>query len=115
MRRPKDTSQIDYNANPNHSNHSNSMQHDQSFHRKLNELDNDDQLTRFDAHTNDMPINELYGFTDHTSSIPTKSAPRNDSKITTLDKCDDSASSESVFCTSSLHESQSSRKSLTKK
>ncbi|KAL7310539.1 hypothetical protein PS15m_010027 [Mucor circinelloides] len=113
-RRPKDNSEMDYNANPNNSNPNHSMQHDQSFHRKLNELDNDDQVTRFDVHTNDTPINELYGFTDHTN-MPTKSAPRNDSKITTLDKCDDGASSESVFCTSSLHESQSSRKSLTKK
>lgn len=113
-RRPKDNSEMDYNANPNNSNPNHSMQHDQSFHRKLNEFDNDDQVTRFDVHTNDTPINELYGFTDHTN-MPTKSAPRNDSKITTLDKCDDGASSESVFCTSSLHESQSSRKSLTKK
>ncbi|KAL9540996.1 hypothetical protein MBANPS3_009367 [Mucor bainieri] len=114
VRRPKDNSQMDYNANPSNSNPDHSTQHDQSFHRKLSELDNDDQLTRFDVHTNDTPINELYGFTDHTN-VPTKSAPRNDSKITTLDKCDDSASSESVFCASSLQESHSSRKSLTKK
>jgi hypothetical protein len=109
-RRAKDISQLNYSANQNNSNPNHSMQHDYSFHQKLNELDGDEQITRLNTNP---PINEIYGYIDHT--MPTKSTPRNDSKITTSGKCDDAASSESAFCTSSLHESQSSRKSLTTK
>lgn len=56
----------------------------------------------------EMPIQEVYGFTD--IKIPT------DSKITSthIAKSDDQMSADSIFC-SSIHESQSSRKSLTKK
>ncbi|CEP08590.1 hypothetical protein [Parasitella parasitica] len=107
IRRGRDISHMEFSTNQNNSNPNHSMHHNHSFHRKLNDLDLDEQITRFDANT---PITELYGFTDHT-----KSTPRNDSKITTVDKCDDGESSESAFCASSLHESQSSRKSLTKK
>lgn len=109
-RRVKDISQLDYSANENNTNSNHSMQHDHSFHQKLKKLDDDEQITRIDTNP---PISELYGYTDH--SMPTKLTPRNDSKITTVDKCDDGASSESAFCTSSLHESQSSQKSLTTK
>ncbi|KAG2215509.1 hypothetical protein INT46_006769 [Mucor plumbeus] len=109
-RRAKDISQLNYSANQNNSNPNHSMQHDYSFHQKLNELDGDEQITRLNTNP---PIDEIYGYIDHT--MPTKSTLRNDSKITTSGKCDDGASSESAFCTSSLHESQSSRKSLTAK
>jgi hypothetical protein len=101
MKRTKG-SQLDYSTHGRDSNPEYSAK-DYQFHSKLE----DQEATRFKQET---PINEVYGFTD------IKTAPT-DSKITSthIEKSDDQVSSDSIFCNSSIHESQSSRKSLTKK
>lgn len=95
MKRSKG-SQLDYSTNGRESNPEYSTK-DFQFHNKL------DEATQFKQ---EMPISEVYGFTEI-----------KDSKITAthIEKHDDQASSDSIFCNSSIHESQSSRKSLTKK
>jgi hypothetical protein len=110
-------------SNPEHS----------AYQRHNSNEDPDTTLRNLHADNVDMittPGNvDLYGFTNANFQIEDKKASvspysanitNHDTKlspppITTKEKSDDRSSTESNFCNSSIHESQSSRRSLTNK
>lgn len=69
-------------------------------------------FTNSDFHVQDIKTVPPYSASSNVTNISNKPSFINNNKETT---CEDQSSTDSNFCASSIHESQSSRKSLTKR